>query len=264
VSAGRQDHLASADVPQPLARDTRGRFGGIGSEVVGSPLEGQNVVVVVRAEGRGAVQYDDLGGGVECRAGLGDPLQGAPPAGLLGTPGEQRTAGLGLVVDEDHAGAGTRGSGGGRQPGRSGADDQDVGVDVLLVVDGGVGARVEPAHPGQCRGGQAVVQLRRRRGQHALRVRTADLQQGVGFLDARGDDAARAAAVDRRGDLDESVRQHRRGDRVSGVAGQLPAVDGEPQHGAAVDTAALPEPEVLVGHRFPPAWGSSGRGSSSR
>ena len=81
-------------------------------------------------------------------------LAGAPLICLVGA--EQGTAGCVLVVEQDHPGTGAGGGLRGGEPGRSGADDQHVGVRVLVVVAGGVGGGIEAALAGQAVRHQAV------------------------------------------------------------------------------------------------------------
>ena len=200
---GGQDDLAGTDVPDPLAGDAGAA--GLG-QVVGAVLDGDDVVGVVGAERGGAVQHGALRraetssastSATQSRAGLPSMVSARPGRWT----GQQRAAEFGLVVHQDDAGAGADGFAGRGQAGGAAADHQHVGVDVLLVVLG-------PSSRGSS--------LPRPLSSSALRPstrdtvvagsmdsatwpgkRARDLDQGVGFLDAGGHDAAGAVLVER-------------------------------------------------------------------
>ena len=94
-------------------------------------------------------------------------FDGLGQAGCRGA-GQQRAAQFGLVVHEDHAGAGADGLAGRGQAGGAAADHQDVGVDVLLVVLGAVLLRVQLAQAVEQFGLQAVHQGDGGGGEHGL------------------------------------------------------------------------------------------------
>ena len=128
----------AARMCQIRCRETPGAAGV--QEMVGPVLGRDDVVGVVGAEGGGAVQDRALGRGDQFGLDIGHPVQGGRPfdaldEGRIRGSGQQRAAELGLVVDQDDPGAGGGGLAGRGQAGRAATDDQDVGVDVLLVVD---------------------------------------------------------------------------------------------------------------------------------
>jgi hypothetical protein len=153
VRAGGQHDLAGPDVPDPLPGHAL--RGGVG-QVVGAMLDGEHVVVVVVAEGGGAGQDDHLRRGRQFRGDPRHPVQGRGAVDGLVAAGQQRAAELRLLVDEDDARPGAGGHRRRGQAGRTGADDEDVGVHELLVVDRLVRGRVEPAEPGERPGTQPV------------------------------------------------------------------------------------------------------------
>ena len=236
VGAGGQDHLGRADVPDAFAGNPRAQLAG---QVVGAALDGDEEVRVVAAEGGGAGQVGEFRRALEGLAGLGDPGGGGLAVDGLGGGGEQRSAGLRLFVDEDHAGAGLGGLAGRGQAGGAGADDEHVGVHVLAVVDGLVGARVKLAQARKQGHVHAVGQFhgggREHRFVHVPGVAGADLDQRVGFLDAGGHDAARAVQVEGRAAGLDAGAQHGRGHGVAGEPGEGLAVDREVQRPVPVD-----------------------------
>ena len=117
------------------------------------------------------------------------------------------------------------------------------------VVAGGVGDIGQAALPGNAAGGEPVVQFDRRGQQHRLRERRLDLHQPAGVLGPCRRNPARATEFDARRDLVHAVRQQRRGQRVTGVAGESAAVEGEFVTGAAVD-AATRRGAVRRGHEI--------------
>jgi hypothetical protein len=138
------------------------------------------------------------------------------------------------------------------QAGRSAADHQDVGVDVLLVVLGAVVLRVQPAEAVQQVRGQAVHQGDGGGGEHGLghvaREPRCDPDQGVGFFHPGGQDAAGPVLVQRVAGGDPAVGEQGRGEGVAGVAGEFLAVHAEAPGDAAVDASAGAEPVLLGGH----------------
>jgi hypothetical protein len=232
--------------------------------VVGAVLHSEHVVVVVRAEGDRPGQHRHVARGRQRRRRRGDPLERGPAVNQLAPARQQGAAELGLLVQEHDAcvrpGCGQRGG----EAGRAAADDEDVGVDELLVVDGVVMGRVEDTESGQRARGEAVHQLPRGRRNHRLRAVPADLQQGVGLLDTRGGDAAGPAPVDGVAHAHPAVGQQRGRDGVTGVARVVDAVDGEGQDLVAVDPSSRGEAVGLGAHGEPPASEpapTAGRGS---
>ena len=234
MRAGGDQDVAGADAPDPLAAQRRR---GLDTEVVGAPLHREDEAVVVDAERGGALQVQHLRVGGELGDRGRDPVEGGCAVDGVGGA-QQGAAGLALLVDEHHPGAGAgRGQRGG-EPGRSGADDEQVGVHVLGVVAGGVGDLGQPALPGDAAGDQAVEQLDGGGEQHRLGEGLLDLDQAAGVLGPRRGDAAGPAELDAGGDLVDAVGQQGRGQRVTGVPGQFPAVEGEGVGGVAVDATA--------------------------
>ena len=186
-------------------------------EVVGAALHGADRAVVVDPERVGPGQHLHVGVGGEFRGDPADPVAGGRPVDLL-VGAEQGTAGCVLVVEQDHPGTGAGGGLRGGEPGRSGADDQHVGVRVLVVVAGGVGGGVQAALPGQAVRDQAVGQRHGGGGEHGFGVGVIDLDQRVGVFQSGGHDAARAAVDDAGGDLVDTVGQQGRGQGVAAVA----------------------------------------------
>lgn len=175
MGSGREDHAPGADPPDTLAGDL---LRGLGAEVVGAALDGEEVVVVVVAEDGGARQNAYLGGGFELCARRLHPVEVVAGA-------EQAAAGFRLVVGEDDAGAAPCRRRRGREAGRARADDQQVAVGVYGVVAGGVRFGGQAALAGEAGRDEAVVQLDRRRGEHRLGEGFLDLDDGVGFLHMR-------------------------------------------------------------------------------
>lgn len=237
VGAGRQDHPASPDVPQPLPGDARDR---VRAEVVGAVLGDEQVVVVVVAGRRRPGEDPRVGLCGQLRADGRHPVECGSAVDLF-PAGEQGPAEFRLVVDQDDPGTGASGREGGSQAGRATADDQDVGVDVHLVVDGFVGGRVEPAEAAQAGRREALVQLDRRRQPHRLRTGTVDLDEGVGLLNSRCGDAAWPPAVEAGGGVQHAAREQGGGERVALQAGVPHAVEGEAQGSGAVDPSAVRE-----------------------
>ena len=244
VGARGQDNLLGTDVPNPLAGHTgRGR----GQEVVRPVLGRDDVVGVVGAEGRGAVQDRALGRGDQFGFNIGHPFQGGLPfdgvyEGRIGGSGQERSAEFGLVVNEDDPGAGADSFARCGQARRAAADHEDVGVDVLLVVLGTVLVRVQLAQSVEQFGAESVHEGHRGGGEHGLghvaREPGGDLDQGVGFLDAGGHDAAGPVLVQGVARAQPAVGQQGGGEGVAGVAGVLTAVQGEAPGDAAVDASA--------------------------
>ncbi len=156
---------------QIRCRDTPGAAGA--GQVVGAVLDGDDVVGVVGAEGGGAVQDGAFGAGNQLGFDVRHPFQGRlafdglDQAGGRG-PGQERSAQFGLVVHQHDAGAGADGFAGRGQAGGAAADDQDVGVDVLLVVLGAVLLGIQPAQAVEQFSLQAVHQGDGGGGEHGL------------------------------------------------------------------------------------------------
>ncbi len=147
VGTGGQYNLARTDVPDTLAGDSRRRGRG---QVVGTVLDGDDIVGVVGAEGRGAVQDGGLGAGNEFGFHVRHPLQGRLALDGLGQvrccgAGQERASQLRLVVQQHDTGTGPHGFPGRGQACGAAADNQDISVDVLLVVLGMVLLRVKLA-----------------------------------------------------------------------------------------------------------------------
>ena len=244
VGARGQDDLGGPDVPDPLAGNTGG---GRGQEVVGPVLGRDDVVGVVGAEGAGAVQHRAFGRGDQFGFNIGHPFQGGLPfdalrEGRIRGAGQQRAAQFGLVVDKDDPGAGADGLAGRGQACRAATDHQDVGVDILLVVLGVVLGRVQLAQSAEQFGAEAVHEGHRGGGEHGFghvaREPGRDLDQGVGFLDAGGHDAAGPVLIQGVARAEPAVGQQGGGEGVAGVASVLTAVQGEAPRDAAVDASA--------------------------
>ena len=152
---------------------------------------------------------------------------------------EQRAAGLGLLVDEDHPRAGAGGGQRGGQAGRAGADHEHVGVARGRRRSGrsrrSSASRPWPGMP------------RATSPSYSSTVVASSIGSGNGSsIWTRPPVSSAQAAVMPRGrpslmlvaDLVHAVGQQRRGQGVAGVAGQLPAVEGEGEGGGAVDAAA--------------------------
>ncbi len=245
VSAGRNQHVPGADPPHPLTgQPGRGRA----AEMVGAPLERQYEAVVVVTERGGALQVPYLGKVANSATAARTHSVGGGAADAFGAA-EQRAAGFGLLVDQHHPGAGTRGDQCRGQTRGSGADNEHVGVRMHGVVAGGVGDIGQAALPGDAARGEPVVQLDRRGQQHRLREGRLDLHQTAGILGPCRRNSARAAEFDARRDLVHAVGQQRRGERVTGVAGESTPVEGEFATGAAVD-AATGRGAVRGGHEI--------------
>jgi hypothetical protein len=205
--------------------------------MIGAAFECEHVVVVVRAERDRARQHGDLGRRRQCRGGVGDPVERRPVVDRLAPARQQRSTGLGVLVDQDHARVRRGGREGGGQSGRAGPDHEHVCMRIALVVDGVIGSRIQGADPRDGGGGQSVDQFPGRGGHRRLGAGAADLQQRVGLLAPGGHDAAGTTVVDRVADPDAPVGQQRRGHGVARVPGVGDVVDGEGQHGVAVDPA---------------------------
>ena len=233
MRTGGDDDVPGPDPPNPLAAHRRG---GIGTQVIGTPLQRKDKAVVVVTERRGALQVQHIGIGGEFGDGIGDPLQCRPTIDDV-RAAQQGTTGLALLVDQHHAGAGARGRQRGRQTGRAGSGDQHIGVHVGRVVARGVGDVGQPALSRDAARHQAVVQLDGGGQQHGLGEGVLDLDQAAGVLGPRRGEAAGPAHLDAGGDVMHPVRQQRGGQRVTGMAGVLTVVESEGVHRISVDTA---------------------------
>ncbi len=181
VGAGGQDDATRADAPDALAGDV---LGGVGTEVVGTAFDGEEVVVVVVAEDGGTAQDAHLGGGVEL------PGDAAHPVEVFGRA-QEAAAQFRLVVGEDDTGSAAGGGGRRGEAGRSRADDQQVAVGVYGVVAGGVRFGGEASLAGEAARDQAVVELDGGRGEHRLGEGRLDLDDRVGLLHTGREDAPR-------------------------------------------------------------------------
>ena len=130
-------------------------------------------------------------------------------------------------------------------------------MDVFLVVLGAVIFRVQPAQAVEQVGRQAVHQGDGGGGEHGLghvaREPRCDLDQGVGFLHAGGQDAAGPVLVQRVAGGDPAVGDQRRGEGVAGVAGEFLAVHAKAPGDAAVDASAGAEAGLLGSHLVAPS-----------
>ena len=230
--AGRDHDPGGADAVHPLARAPReAAVVGVG----GAPLEREHEAVVVVPERRRALEVRDVRRCRELGDDLVDDLQGGAAVDRLGAG--ERAAGGGAVVDEDDVVAATGRGAGGDEPGRAGADHQDVAVGVQAVVAGEVGDLGEPALPVHAAGDEPVGGLDGGGQQHRLRERLLDLHQARRVLGPRGADAAGPSQLHAGAGRTGVVREQHRGQRVAGVARVGGAVHGDRDVAAAVDAA---------------------------
>ena len=195
---------------------------------------------VVAADRGGARQVGELLGG-------GQLLQGSlhPGKGVAvvdgGRPGaEQGAPGAGLVVDQEGAGPAGGGRPGGGQTGRTGADDQHVGVHVPVVVeDVFVVTRVEHALAAEVLGLEPLADADGGGREHRLvdlsRPGAAHPQQSIGLLETGGQHAARAAEVEGGPAAGAPGGEQGAGDGVALVARELGAVDADGDLAVTVD-----------------------------
>ena len=108
----------------------------------------------------GSPRQRPYAGGLQAGRGRGD---GGAVLGVAGVP--HMTAGLGFGFDQEHARPLGRRCQRRLQPGRPGADDDDVGVQVLLVVRSGFRLRIDLAQPGRP-AQKTLVQRPHRRRSH--------------------------------------------------------------------------------------------------
>ena len=233
-------------------RHTRWRLSAAGAcqaEVVGASFQAEDEPVVVVSEGGGAlqVQHVRIGGQLGDRG--RDPLQGGRAVDGVGSA-QQGAARLTLLVEEHHPCAGARRGQCGGQARRSGTDHQQIGVHMFGVVLGAIRDLGEPTLSGDTAGDQPVKQLDGGREQHRLGERLLDLDQAAGVFGPRRGDAAGPAELDAGADLVDAVGQQCRGQGVTGVPGQFPAVEGEAVRGVAVDATAAGGAEWCV-HGLP-------------
>ena len=224
-----------AKSPDPLPGKV---FRCLRAEVVGAPLEGEHETVVVAAERGGALQVQYVGVAGQFGGRGANPLvRGNAVEGLGG--GQQRPTGLGLLVDQRNPGSGPGRVQGGGQAGRTGADHEHVHVVVHGVVAGGVGVQAQPPLAGDAARDEPVVQLDGGGQHHGFGVGMLDLHQPAGVLGPGGGDAPRSAKFDAGGDLLLAGGQQGRSQGVTGVTGEVLAVEGEIEGGAAVDASAV-------------------------
>lgn len=126
-----------------------------------------------------------------------------------------------------------------------------------------VAVRTVVEHPDAVEQGdvEAIAQLERGGGQHRLVVLSVDANERVGLLDAGAQYAAGAAQVDGVPHPQAAVGHEGGGERVTGVAREGRAVDGEPDRLGAVETPAALEPAplaVLVLGHAPTSFVASG------
>src|SRR5699024_5797526 len=127
VGSGGQHHLSGTDVPHPLP----GALAAGGHDGLGAVFEGDEVVRGGAAEDRGVRHVVQLFGLGESGDGGLDPVDVVASVDGRrggGTGREQGSAGQGLVVEQQCARPGPSGLPGGGQTGRTGTDDEDVGV----------------------------------------------------------------------------------------------------------------------------------------
>ena len=152
---------------------------------------------------------------------------------------EQRAAGQGLVVEEQGASPGLAGFPGGGESGGAGADDEDVGVHVLVFVGQFVLAGVEDAESGEVVGLESFGDGDTGGGQHRFGdvsgVPGMHADERIGLLDAGAEDAAGASEVGRIAAVDAAGGDQRAGDRVTGEARVGRSVDGEVDRAGGVD-----------------------------
>ncbi|CAB4889671.1 unannotated protein [freshwater metagenome] len=252
VGTGGHQDVTRANTPDSL---TAQRCRSFQAQVIGAALEGEHEAVVVGTERGGAAQQRHVGERRQLGHRVGNPVQGRPSVDdVVGA--EQGAAELALIVDDDHASATAGGDHSGRQTGRAGSDDQQVGVGVHGVVLGGVGDLGETPLSGDAPSDQAVVQLDRRGEQHRLGERLLDLYESAGVLGPRCGESSRPTELDAGGDLMNTVGEQRRRQRVAGMSLQGRAAEREFEGVRAVDAAAGCGAEC--GHGF------TGFGSSRR
>ena len=132
-------------------------------------------------------------------------------------------------------------------------------MDILLVVLGAVLVRVQLPESVEEFGAEAVHEGHRGGGEHGLghvaREPGGDLDQGVGFLDSRGHDAAGAVLVEGVARPQPAVGQQGGGEGVAGVARVFTAIQGETPGDTAVDASAGAKTRglALSGHLIAPS-----------
>ena len=119
--AGGDDDAGGADAVDALAGAARR---GAVAEMVGAPLEREHEAVLVVPERGGALQVGDLGVRGQLGDDVRDHLPRRPAVDPLGAG--EGAARRRAVVDEDDAVPGAGRVAGGGEPGRAGADDEDV------------------------------------------------------------------------------------------------------------------------------------------
>ena len=238
VGAGGEHDLTGADVPDLLAHSVTAG----GGNGVGAIFEGDEVVRVVAAEDRGARDIGEFFVLGESGDGGLDPLQGVDAVDGLGrgrSRRQQRAAGQRLVVEEQGTGTGLAGLACGGESGGAGADDEDVGVHMLVLVGQFVLAGVEDAESGEVVGLEPFGDGDAGGGQHRLGDVSGEpgvhAHERIGLLDAGAEDAAGASEVGRVAAVDAAGGDQRAGDGVTGEARVGLSVDGEVDRAGGVD-----------------------------
>ena len=182
VRPGRHHDLAGPDPPDPRPGGVLGRR----AEMIGTPLQGQQQVVVVEGEGRGPLQVRHVRRRGQLGLRLVDPVRDR----------HQRSAGRRSLVHQGHPQ--TRPA---PRPGRRPARPvrrrprprRRAGA---RCRSGPIRLRTQPSLSGQTPGHQPVDQLDRGGQPHRLRVRRLDVHQRAGILGPGRDDPARATETD--------------------------------------------------------------------
>ena len=238
VGAGGEHDLTGTDMPDLLAHSAAIGLG----DGVGAVFEGDEVVRVVAAEDGRVLHVRELFVLGEPGDGGLDPRQGVDVVDRFGrgrSRGEQRAAGNRLVVEEQGASPGLAGFPGGGESGGAGADDEDVGVHVLVFVGQFVLAGVEDAESGEVVGLESFGDGDTGGGQHRFGdvsgVPGMHADERIGLLDAGAEDAACTSQVGRVAAVDAARGDERTGDRVTGEARVGLSVDGEIDRAGGVD-----------------------------
>ena len=150
-----------------------------------------------------------------------------PDDGLVGHPQGRRPL-EGLVIEA-----------GGQEAPEQAERRREVVIGARPAIDAGRGEAVVELDAGGAGVGQGVGA-----GLH--------LDDGVGLLRSRREDAARAVVLEAAPDHRDPVGNQRRGQGVTGIAAVLAAVEGEAERPAAVDAPALGQPVGLAFHESGP------------
>ena len=115
--------------------------------MIGQALLGGEEILRVTAEDLRAREHRHARRGAEFGKRRGEPIGGARAVDRGARLGEQRTAELGLLVEQHDARAGPARRQRGREPRRPGADDGDVAMGVFERVMIGIGIARRPPMP---------------------------------------------------------------------------------------------------------------------